>query len=118
MKNFRKIIKHLVIGFVSIVFLLGTLFIKQPGDLPTRYVRLGYPIHFYTLDFSGDRGGTHMSGAPDGFIASGRFNILSAWEEFGQTSWWRLILSYLIIFSMIEVLAIIVCRSRLQTSKK
>lgn len=116
MRIFRKIIIHLVIGFVSIIFLFGTLFIEQPSELLTRRVHLGYPIHFYNLDFSGNQGGTHMSGASDEVIAKGRFNILSAWEEFGRMNWLSFILSYLIIFSVIEIIAILFMQ--LRTSKK
>ena len=98
----KKIIKHVAIGFISLIILIGSLFISKPTVFPNREVRLGCPIHFFTLDFSGNRGGTTLSGAPDLFLKSSKFNILSAREEFGLFSWPRFISSYLIIFFVLE----------------
>lgn len=100
--NRKKIIKHLAIGLISLIILIGSLFISRPTVFPSREVRLGYPIHFFTLDFSGNQGGTTLGGAPDLFLKSNNFNILSAWEEFGSFSWPRFISSHLIIFFVLE----------------
>ena len=100
--NKEKIIRHTIIGLVSLFFLVGSLFISRSVIFPSREVRLGYPIHFFTLDFSGNRGGTTLSGAPDQVLERSKFNILSAWEEFGSFYLQGLISSYLIIFFVLE----------------
>lgn len=118
MKFLKKIIKHLAIVFVTLVIIIGTLFIKQSVEFPERKIELGYPIHFWTLDFSGNRGGTTMNGSPDIYLKNRKFNILSSWEEYVETSWINFILSYLIIFFIIEGVVLLINRSRPPTSKK
>lgn len=96
----KKIIKHATIALVSLIILIGSLFISRPVDFPSREVRLGYPIHFYTMDFGNNQ--SELSGAPDQFLKEHKFSIWSSWEERGSGSWVKSISSYLIIFLVLE----------------
>lgn len=96
--------------FVTSILLAATLFIKQQVEMPSRLVKLGYPLHFYTLDFSGIRGSTTLSGSPDSYLQENRFNITSSWEEFGEVNWFYLILSYALIFISVTLIQIIISK--------
>ncbi len=100
MTSAKQIIKHLTTMLLSLTLLSTTLLISQPVEFPERKISLGYPIHFYTLDFGSPY--TSMGGAPDEVLQSRRFNILSSWEEYAQFSWSNFVISYVIIFLGIE----------------
>lgn len=111
----RKYIVHLGIAIVSFLILHGTLFISQPVNFPERKVFLGYPIHFYTLDFGS---GGNMAAAPEQFLRSTEFNILSSWEQSVETSLINKIGSFLIIFLITEVVYLLVYYMKSKKGKK
>lgn len=98
--GWRKIIRHAVIAVVSFLILIGSLFIPRSVDFPSRRVKLGYPVYFYSLDFSSQS--TSMGGAPESYLKSRKFDFMSGWEEPGEVFWSNLALSYLIIFLVLE----------------
>lgn len=96
----RQIFFHLALMLLALALLTTTLFISQPVEFPERRINMGYPIHFYTLDFGSTN--TSMGGAPDEFLRSRKFNYLSSWEERSQFSLPSFVVSYIIIFLGIE----------------
>lgn len=115
MSNLKKMVKHAAIAIITLVITIGTLFISRPVEFPDRKVKLGYPIYFGTLDF--DSPYTSMGGAPESYLRSRKFNILSSWEEHIQTSWGNFAISYTIIFLAIEAMAVLIDRTRTLSSK-
>ena len=109
-------LKHLFLLALALIIVVGTLFIPQSVKFPDRKVELGYPIYFETLDFGNPY--TSMGGAPDSYLRSRKFNIMSSWEEYVQTSWRNLTISCIIIFLAIEGTIILIDRAKALNSKK
>ena len=87
----KKIIKYLLIGFIALIIVIGTLSIPKTvynkTDMQT--VELGYPISFIIQDF------TRLD-PPFPW----EYNFGSPWEDPFRISWINFLLSYLIIFSI------------------
>lgn len=87
----KKIIKYLLIGFVSLIIVIGTLSVSKTvhdkGDM--KAMEFGYPISFITQDLT-----AHDPPFP------WKYSFSSPWENPFKISWSDLLLSYLIIFSI------------------
>ena len=98
----KNVITHLVIVIFTVFILTGTLFISRPVNFPERKVNLGYPISFYTLDFSSTN--TSMGGAPESYLKSRKFNAISSWEQSSQWNWQSYMISFTTIFFVFEII--------------
>ncbi len=90
--------KFALLLIASFLLLILSLFIPKPLVFPEKTVDLGYPLGFFTLEMSGNKGSTHLSGAPDEYLGSRKFNLLSVWEEYAEFSISDFIGSLMIVF--------------------
>ena len=87
----KKIIKYSLIGFISLIIVIGTLSVSKTvhNKEGMKAMEFGYPILFITQD---------LTSKDPSF--PWKYSFSSPWEHPFKISWGNFLLSYLIIFSI------------------
>jgi hypothetical protein len=100
----KNILIHLFLLVITILIVLGTLFIPQKiNDMSKKEVSLGFPIHFITIDLT-----KILPTYIDRKTQNRTYTITSCWEKRTTKSRVNFLLSFGIVFTILETIVYII----------